>query len=290
MGENTLGAGESGTGAAGALASSARAQGGLAALRSGAFSGGFSDSADTYWRRRFTVLMIGLALFAVAAWGLSEALRVTPGAVPSGSRSGHSGHKPAPGNAGTGGGSGSHGSRHGGQAHGVPGGTDKHSGRRSSRSHARGRPTVSPSPVPSPSAPGGKFQGFRPAFCARQSIVLSLSATQSSFGARQIPTFSLSVVSTQQNACSFNLGSGHLALVIKEGATRIWSSADCATGATSLVTALNRGVPTVVAVSWGKNTSAPGCSSPRRPVPGGVYTGYAVDGSVVSAPVTFRLG
>jgi hypothetical protein len=119
--------------------------------------------------------------------------------------------------------------------------------------------------------------------------VISLSSTQVTFGARQRPQFSLSVVSTQPNPCSFNVGSAHLALVIREGPTRIWSSADCSRAAASLVTALRRGVPTVVSVGWGRGTSAPGCTSQARQVPPGTYTGYVVDGSLTSEPVTFRL-
>jgi len=252
-----------------------------------------AESADTYWRRRFTVLMIGLSLFAVAAWGLSQALRVSPGAPPAGSRHGGSGH----GGAGTGQQAGRGGRPPGGShGHGGPGGqagavtgastSPRPAGNRAGRT--AGGPRSGPSPAVT--TRGGVFRGFHPAFCARHSIVLSLSSTQVGFGAGQVPTFSVSIVSTQPHACSFNVGSGHLALVIKEGPTRIWSSADCAAGATSLVTALNRGVPTVVAVSWDKKTSAPGCISPQRHVPAGVYTAYAADGTLISAPVTFRLG
>ena len=119
--------------------------------------------------------------------------------------------------------------------------------------------------------------------------MLSLSASQVHFGSGQQPAFSLSVVSTQPANCSFNVGPGHLAVVIKEGTARIWSSADCVNGTGSLVTALSRGVPTVVTVDWSRRTSSPGCSGPARAVPSGTYTAYAVEGSIVSPPVTFRL-
>jgi hypothetical protein len=77
--------------------------------------------------------------------------------------------------------------------------------------------------------------------------------------------------------------------VITEGPTRLFSSAYCAKGSRSLITALSRGVPTIVAISWNRRTSSPGCSSRMRLVPPGSYTGYAVDGSLASSPVTFRL-
>jgi hypothetical protein len=134
------------------------------------------------------------------------------------------------------------------------------------------------------------FGGFKPASCSWHSIVLSLFATQASFGPGQQPAFSLYVVSTQPADCSFNVGSGHLALVIKEGPARIWSSADCASGAGNLVAALKRGIPAVVTIGWDKKTSVPGCTGPAHAVQAGRYTAFAVDGSHASSPVMFRLG
>jgi hypothetical protein len=119
--------------------------------------------------------------------------------------------------------------------------------------------------------------------------VLSVFAGQTQFGPKDSPTFELSIVSTQPAECTFNIGSAHLALVIKEGSTRIWSSADCAVGTPSLDAALGRGVPTVVTVTWNRKTSAPGCSGRTMRVPSGSYTAYAVDGAITSQPITFRL-
>ena len=147
-----------------------------------------------------------------------------------------------------------------------------------------------PGTAPRPTATASGFAGFKPAFCSWHAIVLSLSASQVHFGPGQQPAFSLSVVSTQPTDCSFNVGPGHLAVVIKEGPARIWSSADCVNGTGSLVTALRRGVPTVVAIDWNRRMSSPGCGGPARVVPAGTYTAYAVEGSIVSPPVTLRLG
>lgn len=120
--------------------------------------------------------------------------------------------------------------------------------------------------------------------------MLSLSSSQASFGPQQQPAFSLTIVSTQQAECSFNVGPGFLALVVKEGPVRVWSSADCVRGTGSLVSALRRGVPTVLPVTWNRRTSSPGCSGPVNRIPAGVYTAYATDDSIISAPVTFHLG
>jgi len=103
------------------------------------------------------------------------------------------------------------------------------------------------------------------------------------------PTFNVSVVSTQQADCSFNISAGHLALVIKRGKVRVWSSADCVASTGGLVAVLQRGVPAVVTIGWSKKTSSPRCDGHARSVSPGAYTAYAQDGSLTSAPVGFRL-
>jgi hypothetical protein len=238
-----------------------------------------AEPSATYWRRRCLTLAVGLAVLAAASWGLSQALRV------------HSAGKSPTGTLRTAG-NGS-GSRAGGHAaagqHGVTTGSQGgHGSGGSPGTSGRGRVTR-PSPAPKPTATTSGFAGFKPAFCSWHAIVLSLSASQVHFGSGQQPAFSLSVVSTQPTDCSFNVGSGHLAVVIKEGPARIWSSADCVNGTGSLVTALRRGVPTVVSVGWDRRTSSPGCGGPARAVPAGTYTASTVEGSIVSPPVTLRL-
>ncbi|HEX9064322.1 MAG TPA: hypothetical protein VF843_04395, partial [Streptosporangiaceae bacterium] len=224
--------------------------------------------AATYWRRRFVILAIGLSLLAAASWTLSQAVKVPP------SRTGHSSGQPGS-PAGTG--TASRGSSGVSQA-GSSGGQGKAT-----------KPAANQSAAPRPTTTTSGFGGFKPAFCSWHSIVLSLSATQVHFGPGQQPSFNLSVVSTQPTACSFNIGPSHFALVIKEGPARIWSSADCVNGSGNLVAALHRGVPTVVTIGWDRKTSAAGCTGSARTVPPGTYTGYAVDGSLVSGPVPIQL-
>ena len=228
--------------------------------------------ATTYWRRRFAILAIGLSLLAVASWTLSQALKVTPSAPrPSGQHGQGSGTKAAP---------------PGHPGHGTSGAATGPA----SASRGRGAgPVAKRQPAPQPSATTSGFGGFKPAFCSWHSIVLSLSAAQARYGPGEQPSFSLSVVSTQPTPCSFNIGPSHLALVIKEGPVRIWSSADCVSGSGNLVAALHRGVPTVVTIGWSRKMSSAGCTGPIRSVPPGTYTGYAVDGSLTSGPVPIRL-
>ena len=242
-------------------------------------------AAGTYWRRRFLALVIGLAALALIAWALSSALRASSGSSPAAAARGAAGPGTGPRAGGPGGG-------HGGS--GAPAGRGGSAGR---SAHAAGSQSARPSPghpggSPDPGASGtpAGYPGVRPAFCSRHAVVLSLSAAQTDFAPQQWPSFGLDVVSTQQADCSFNVGPGYLTLVIKEGPVRVWSSADCVTGDRSLLSALRRGVPTVLPVSWDLKTSAPGCAGPVTKVPAGTYTAYAIQGSLASAPLTFRVG
>jgi len=172
----------------------------------------------------------------------------------------------------------------------IPRGATGPAGSRSPQKGTESRPNFSAKPSPAASGSGG----ISPALCPSQSIVLSLSTSQSSsgqssYGPAQLPFFRLSVVSTQPADCSFNIGASHLAVLIKKGTARIWSSSDCTGGSRGLVTVLKRGVPTGRSIGWGRNTSVPGCAGPMRFVRAGTYAAYAVDGPLVSAPVTLRL-
>jgi hypothetical protein len=230
--------------------------------------------AGTYWRRRFVVLGVCLTALAGTAWGLSDALAVRPMKPTartgiSGSGAGASGWASPTGTA-TG-----------------PGrvATSGHVG--SQAQHGLGTGPVT-APAPDRSATAGGF-AVKPRSCPWHAVVLSLTANQIRFGPVQQPVFRLSVVSTLRTVCSFDIGPGHLALVIKEGSARIWSSADCVNGAGSQVTALRRGVPEIVWIAWDKDISSPSCGGPTRPVPSASYTAFAVDGPLVSTPLGFRL-
>jgi len=237
------------------------------------------ERPGTYWRRRFVVLAVGLTVFAMAAWALSDAVKVNAAPGHTGRGSDARAHQgPA--------GPGPHGAA-GAVPASSPSPTSSGVSPSASPSGRSASPALQTSPSPSPASRIAR--GGEPAACPRRAIVLSVSAGQAAFGGHEVPQFSLSVVSTQMRACSFNVGSAHLALLVKDGAARIWSSADCATGARRLITVLRRGVPEVVTLSWRRRTSSRGCTVRSRPVPSGVYQAYATAGRLVSAPVTFRL-
>ena len=74
------------------------------------------------------------------------------------------------------------------------------------------------------------------------------------------------------------------------GSTKVWTSADCAEGQSSLVTKLHRGIPTVVPISWNGQHSVPGCPVPGAPAAAGTYNAVASDGSSSSNALSFRIG
>jgi hypothetical protein len=97
------------------------------------------------------------------------------------------------------------------------------------------------------------------------------------------------VVATGPATCTFNVGARHVALIIRAGARQLWSSADCIQGSGSLVSDLQRGVPTVLPISWNRRGASPGCHLGRIAA-AGRYTATATDGSLASNPVTISVG
>lgn len=210
-----------------------------------------------YWRRRLVALALGLSVLAVIAWAFNGAIG---GGTPSGTSAASSG---------SGAGNGA------GQQQDVGGG-----GSVSPRATA-GSSSGSPAPSASAGIPGS---------CPHGDVVLSLINAQPSYGRHQLPQFTVDVVATGPKTCSFNVGASHISLIIRSGSQRVWSSADCVQGAGDLVTDLQRGVPTVLPISWNRQPSSPGCGAQPAPVSAGTYTATAVDGWLQSNTVTFRLG
>jgi hypothetical protein len=81
-----------------------------------------------------------------------------------------------------------------------------------------------------------------------------------------------------------------VSVVITSGDRRIWSSADCASGASSNMTVIASDRPAALAVSWNRRTSSPGCSSSGQLVRSGEYQVSVVAGHLHSRTVNFVLG
>jgi hypothetical protein len=225
-----------------------------------------NSQAAVYWRRRFVALMIGLAVLALIAWAFSGAI---------------GGGGPAAGTSGSSSGSGSGQQGHGGAGQGGSGPVGAAA---TSSPPARGAQTHA---GPAPGA--GQPTTARPKACDHGDVVLSLSSSQESYSADQLPQFSVDVVATSQQTCTFNVGASHVALVIRSGPVRVWSSADCVQGAGNLVSDLQRGVPTMLSISWNRQASSAGCPAPASRMPAGAYTATVSDGSLASNTVDFRI-
>lgn len=217
-------------------------------------------SAATYWRRRAVVMGIGVGLITTVSWGVNGMLtaRSTAGqAVPP---------------SGTG-------------AANSPAQVSKD----------RGRPAPSPSPrpdpVPSQHRTGARSHASERALpCARGGVTLSLSSSQGWYQSGSVPRFTVRAVSSQSRPCRFNMGTKFIAVVVTDGGRRIWSSADCATGARSHPAVLTSSAPAALRLSWDRLTSSPGCSGTRRAVRPGEYQATAVAGHLHTRTVNVVLG
>jgi len=218
-------------------------------------------SQATYWRRRITVLAAAAGVLTALSWavnGMLSASSTAGQAAPSGS--------PA-----------------------AAGSTPAHSGR---------DPAVkAPSPSPHPSSVPPKHRAARRArasagtlACARGSVALSVSSPQYFYQPGKTPTFTAHVVSRASRPCRFNMSTKFVAVVIAAGSRRIWSSADCASGAASSMVVIASGKPAALRISWDRKTSAPGCSGSGRLVRPGEYQVSVVAGRLHSPTVNFVLG
>ena len=250
-----------------------------------------NPQAAVYWRRRCVALLIGLAVLALVAWAFSGAVGgsgapagASGGSAQSGTGQqshGGTGHG-GTGQGGTGqGGAGQAGTGHGGNGHagtgrGGTGGTASTASRNAGSGAAAGRH-------------GKRGAAARPRPCPSGDVVLSLSTSQENYTAGQLPQFNVNVVATAAQTCTFNVGARHVALVIRAGSARVWSSADCVQGAGDLVSDLQRGVPTVLPISWNRQASSPGCPNSSAQMRAGTYSAAVIDGALASNSVTFRI-
>lgn len=218
----------------------------------------WNPQAAVYWRRRIVALMIGLAILTLIVWAFTGAI----GGGGSGPAAGAGPERQA-----------------GGQQQELGGGQ-----------HGAGPGAVTSSQATTAHKHGHTARAGQPASCRHGSVVLSLFTAQESYGTGQLPQFSVNVVGTGRQTCTFNVGASHVALIIRSGSVRVWNSADCVQGAGELVTDLQRGVPTVLPISWNRRESSPGCAGAASRMPAGTYTATAADGWLTSNTVSFRIG
>ena len=238
------------------------------------------------------MLVAGLATLAVISWTFSGAV----GGRSAGAAAGNDGRTAASGPRGWPTPSAGQSSGAGGVSALTSGGRSASgSAKRSAGGHAAGGSAAGGSARRSAGKRGGVAGRPGPAAsgqinrCSRKFVVLTLFATQNGADPQAGPQFEVYLVSTEAQTCKFNVGARHLALVIKSGKTRIWNSADCPNGQGSLITELQRGVPTVVPIVWGRQRATPGCTGRPSSAPAGTYSATAIDDGLTSNTDTFRV-
>ena len=218
-------------------------------------------SQATYWRRRITVLGVAVGLLTGLSWAVNGMLSASSTAGQANSAGG-TGATPA--------------------------------------AHVSTDPAVTP-PSPTPSARSGskpaKHRAARRAHartatlaCASGSVALSVSSPQYFYQVGKTPSFTVRAVSQASQPCRFNMSAKFVSVVISSGDRRIWSSADCASGAASNMVAISSDQPATLKLSWNRQASSPGCSGSGQLVRPGEYQVRAVAGHLHSRSVNFVLG
>ncbi|MFF0771959.1 hypothetical protein ACFYUK_23955 [Nonomuraea wenchangensis] len=218
------------------------------------------DGGDVYWRRRMSVLVAVLVVVAVVAWACSS---------------------------------------------GSKGGPEQ------SSSEVKVSPSVSPAvdpllaglrtlamgtatPTPTPSArrpsPSPSRVGRAGAPCAEEDLVLSLQGGKDQiYAGGSRPSFIVTLVNTGPVMCRADVGPRDMEIRIMSGQDRIWSTADCVSGAGEDVAELQRGVPYVRSLNWDRKRSSADCrSTPPAALPG-TYVAMARFGKLRSPKGVFHL-
>lgn len=236
---------------------------------------------DVYWRRRLFALAAGLAVFGLLAWAVGGSAGTRPTASTTSVTRPTPQPKITPVSASTPTASASP------SPTVTPKARKKHDKKPAAKHGTAKHGTAGTSARAKHAAAGGHRHGSG---CPAGEVVLTMTASGTSFGASSRPRFSLDVVSTDSSTCTLNTGTRHLALVIESGGVRVWGSADCAAkSGASVTTKLKRGVPLQLRYSWDRTLSAPGCQGAQTPARPGTYTVTASDGSLYSRTLTFVL-
>lgn len=123
-------------------------------------------------------------------------------------------------------------------------------------------PPTTTSPPPDPNLP-----------CPDAAIQLTTELGAPQYRVGQRPVLRLVVVNTGTVACTRDISRALREVVVTsaDGATRLWSSADCYRSSRPDLRVLRPGERQQFEVKWAGRTSAPGCPSSRTAVQAGTY-------------------
>lgn len=139
-----------------------------------------------------------------------------------------------------------------------------------------------PPPIPVPAT--------GPVPCSDDMIGVAAEIDPAEHRIGQRPTLRLVVTNTSDQPCVRDLDSERQEIVVwsGDGKDRLWSSNDCAGGATADLRTLVPGQPVAFAVAWAGRTSVPGCTGARTVVPAGRYRLLSRVDGVISPPTEFQ--
>jgi hypothetical protein len=120
-------------------------------------------------------------------------------------------------------------------------------------------------------------------------VVLTVTASQASYGPQATPAFQVDVVSTDTATCTLDTGPEGLKLVVLHGGAVAYNSASCLPGAQRHVVSLRRGVPVVTSMTWDKHQTVADCSGTALAAANRTYSAVAQDDGAQSPGVSFRL-
>ncbi|MFL6139883.1 MAG: DUF4232 domain-containing protein [Frankiaceae bacterium] len=96
--------------------------------------------------------------------------------------------------------------------------------------------------------------------CTARQVRLAVSTDHTAYPAGAEPRFVLAVTGAGTGPCTLDVGPGSRSFLVRSGADRIWSSADCAAAAHRVVT-LRPHQRVAYSIAWSRHRSAPGCPS-----------------------------
>lgn len=110
--------------------------------------------------------------------------------------------------------------------------------------------------------------GTGPEACAAGQLDVTPIADKTDYAAGEMPALALSVENTGQDACTADLGTAGMELVVSSGEDEVWRSMDCQENAESLPVILDPGKPVETEpVQWDRTRSSPEtCGITREPV------------------------
>lgn len=150
-------------------------------------------------------------------------------------------------------------------------------------------PTVTPSATSTPTA--GTPPTTAPvasAVCDDTAVRLETTTDQSTYPVGGKPKITLTVRNTSAVACTRDLGSGAVELLVYSGDERIWSSDDCGTGRGSSVVTLAPGAQKFVDLTWAGKRSKPQCAGTKEQAKPGTYRVVGRAGTLRTEGAIFR--